>query len=606
MNRFREVFEAKVAGGLSPNEAAAEALLEMNEEEWSSARVWETFSSVEAVTAAFSNKRKLSTHRNASPRKTFERLLRDVKLENVLSNALDALCSELSARQGDANAALAWCVLLEHPEIATRPVLLRSTLVALGAAMAEAREAFGRFARAIPTRRRWGELVQDHMAVLVATGAEHSELLHCARALDALGSVDAELRGICRTTNELLNDRLADDEHLVSQTYRTWSPSAPGSSLLSFPYLLDAASKARFLRAESRRAMYGAAINSLAQPFFVVAVSRDKLLSDSLSKIVRADDSELRKQLKVAFRGEEGVDEGGVANEFLQLATKSLFSPSRGNFVEEEGGLWFSRSSDRDDEFELAGILLGIAIHNSILVDAPFPLPLWKKLLDKPVDLEDLRDASPAVAKSLDTIRTADRAFFDATEMSFEASFGSVTVPLGDNGTSRRVSPENAEEFVSKYVEWYLSGGRPFLAFRKGFERVVGGNVWKLLTPADLELLVRGSKTLDFAAWRSAAVYEDGYDDDSQTVNDFWTVVDELEHPLKLKLLKFVTGSDRAPINGLAASRFVISRVGATDHLPSSHTCFHHLVLPDYKNLEKTRAKLLIAIKESYEGFGLR
>lgn len=30
-------------------------------------------------------------------------------------------------------------------------------------------------------------------------------------------------------------------------------------------------------------------------------------------------DADLRKKLKVVFRGEEGVDEGGVAKEFFQL-----------------------------------------------------------------------------------------------------------------------------------------------------------------------------------------------------------------------------------------------------------------------------------------------
>lgn len=39
------------------------------------------------------------------------------------------------------------------------------------------------------------------------------------------------------------------------------------------------------------------------------------------SQVSRIPDSGLRKKLKVVFRGEEGVDEGGVAKEFFQLLT---------------------------------------------------------------------------------------------------------------------------------------------------------------------------------------------------------------------------------------------------------------------------------------------
>lgn len=74
----------------------------------------------------------------------------------------------------------------------------------------------------------------------------------------------------------------------------------------------------------------------------------------------------------------------------------------------------------------------------------------------------------------------------------------------------------------------------------------------------------------------------------------------------KRLLLKFATGSDRAPINGLASLVFVISRNGPdSDRLPTSHTCFNHLLLPDYSSEEKLEEKLRAAIHNA-EGFGLR
>jgi len=40
---------------------------------------------------------------------------------------------------------------------------------------------------------------------------------------------------------------------------------------------------------------------------------------------------DLRKQLKVKFHGEEGIDEGGVQKEFFQLIIEELFNPEIGN-----------------------------------------------------------------------------------------------------------------------------------------------------------------------------------------------------------------------------------------------------------------------------------
>jgi ubiquitin-protein ligase E3 A len=49
---------------------------------------------------------------------------------------------------------------------------------------------------------------------------------------------------------------------------------------------------------------------------------------------------------------------------------------------------------------------------------------------------------------------------------------------------------------------------------------------------------------------------------------------------------------------------FIISRIGPDDsRLPSAHTCFNHLLLPEYSSKEVLAEKLLYAIHQS-EGFG--
>ena len=59
-------------------------------------------------------------------------------------------------------------------------------------------------------------------------------------------------------------------------------------------------------------------------------------------------------------------------------------------------------------------------------------------------------------------------------------------------------------------------------------------------------------------------------------------MIHSLPLEMKKKFLFFSTGSDRCPIKGLGNLNFVISRNGTDeDRLPSAHTCFNHLLLPE-------------------------
>lgn len=109
---------------------------------------------------------------------------------------------------------------------------------------------------------------------------------------------------------------------------------------------------------------------------------------------------------------------------------------------------------------------------------------------------------------------------------------------------------------------------------------------------------------------RTGTLYEDGYTATSAQVVYFWDIVLKFSEEEKRKLLKFVTGSDRAPIDGLGSIRLVISKTESNDgnpdaRLPSAHTCFNHLLLPAYSQYHIMREKLLYAMEHD-QGFGLR
>ena len=66
---------------------------------------------------------------------------------------------------------------------------------------------------------------------------------------------------------------------------------------------------------------------------------------------------------------------------------------------EESRLYWFTPNpaQDRDStaEFRLAGLLLGLAVYNSVILDLHLPLALYKKLMGIEVGLPELKQLDP-------------------------------------------------------------------------------------------------------------------------------------------------------------------------------------------------------------------
>lgn len=70
-----------------------------------------------------------------------------------------------------------------------------------------------------------------------------------------------------------------------------------------------------------------AGVNS---PYLVLEIRRDHIIHDTLYQLETKSTQDLKKQLRVQFVGEEGIDEGGVQKEFFQLIVRELFDPRYG------------------------------------------------------------------------------------------------------------------------------------------------------------------------------------------------------------------------------------------------------------------------------------
>lgn len=112
--------------------------------------------------------------------------------------------------------------------------------------------------------------------------------------------------------------------------------------------------------------------------------------------------SDLKKQLVVEFEGEQGIDEGGLSKEFFQLVIDQVFNPDYAMFAfnAETRNFWFNPTSfESDAQFTLIGIMLGLAIYNTVILDVHFPMVVYRKLLGRKGTFEDLQEFDPTLWK---------------------------------------------------------------------------------------------------------------------------------------------------------------------------------------------------------------
>merc|ERR1719473_1731620 len=140
-------------------------------------------------------------------------------------------------------------------------------------------------------------------------------------------------------------------------------------------------------------------------PYLVLKIRRSNVVEDTLRQLVACSSSQFKKPLKIIFDQEEGVDEGGVQKEFFQLLMEELYNEDFGMFerCDESRNFWFNKNSfEASLQFELFGIVLGLAIYNQVILDVRFPMGVYKKLLggrgaDSELGLSDLMDFQPSL-----------------------------------------------------------------------------------------------------------------------------------------------------------------------------------------------------------------
>ncbi|XP_017292396.1 NEDD4-like E3 ubiquitin-protein ligase WWP1 isoform X2 [Kryptolebias marmoratus] len=352
-----------------------------------------------------------------------------------------------------------------------------------------------------------------------------------------------------------------------------------------------------------------------------ITVSRQTLFEDSFQQIMALKPYDLRRRLYVIFRGEEGLDYGGLAREWFFLLSHEVLNPmyclfeyaGKSNYC-----LQINPASainpDHLSYFCFIGRFIAMALFHGKFIDTGFSLPFYKRMLNKKLILKDLESIDPEFYNSLIWIR--DNNIEECgLEMFFSVDMeilGKITShDLKPDGTNILVTEESKEEYISLMAEWRFSRGveGQTKAFLDGFNEVVPLQWLQYFDEKELEVMLCGMQEVDLQDWQRNTVYRH-YTRNSKQIIWFWQLVKEVDNEVRLRLMQFVTGTCRLPLGGFAElmgsngpQKFCIEKVGKDTWLPRSHTCFNRLDLPPYKSYEQLKEKLLFAIEET-EGFG--
>ncbi|XP_057317019.1 apoptosis-resistant E3 ubiquitin protein ligase 1-like isoform X2 [Hydractinia symbiolongicarpus] len=366
-----------------------------------------------------------------------------------------------------------------------------------------------------------------------------------------------------------------------------------------------------------------------SQMSVAIKVKRQSVLHDTFRAVKSFSRGDWWKKLNISFVGELGLDYGGLTREWIHVLIGELFHA--------DGALF--RRFNKDDQqalihpnpfrkekyqkikfFELAGQIVGKCLVECSCgqvrqqyVKARFTRSFLSQLLGLGVSWRHFEtDDKEYYSGKIKYIIENDPQYLDLTftEDVYDNDNKLVkTVDLKHNGSKIEVTESNKMEYIQQLAEYrlYESVKEEITLFLKGLNSIVPEGLLSIFDENELELLICGMDGISVADLKANCVQAGSSRQFHIVCEWFWTVISSFNQEELARLLQFTTGCSQLPPNGFAGlvPTFQITSAGGTDTLPTAHTCFNNLCLPHYSSMEELWKKLLLAITEGSEGFGM-
>jgi E3 ubiquitin-protein ligase HUWE1 len=384
---------------------------------------------------------------------------------------------------------------------------------------------------------------------------------------------------------KILNDLVRQNPKLMSGTF---------SLLVKNSKVLEFDNKRNYFN----RKLHSRNGDRQPHPPLQLAVRRDQVFLDSFKSLYFKSADEMKYgKLSIRFHGEEGVDAGGVTREWFQVIARQMFNADYALFVpvaSDRTTFHPNRLSSINPEhlmfFKFIGRIIGKALYEGRVLDCHFSRAVYKQIMGKQVNLKDMETLDLEYYKSLEWMLNNDITDIITETFSVEVeAFGEMqVVDLIENGREIPVTEDNKHEYIRLITEHRLTGSvkEQLENFLKGFHDIVPSELVAIFSEQELELLISGLPDINVDDWKNNTEYHN-YTAASPQIQWFWRAVRTFEKEEQAKLLQFVTGTSKVPLNGFKElegmngfSKFNIHRdYGSKDRLPSSHTCFNRELL---------------------------
>ena len=348
-------------------------------------------------------------------------------------------------------------------------------------------------------------------------------------------------------------------------------------------------------------------------------LTRNNLLKESMTQI---KDINLKKELKINFKGEVSYDAGGIMREFFTTIFQTLESDKLKLFIVSDSNEFsyiinpfLSHNKENFDYFAFIGKLIAKALFDNITVNICFNKLIYKMILQLFIDYSLYTSL-----KNLKGVNLAQNNENNNLELYYSIEMKDVynhthSLELIEKG--REIPLTNVDDYIKQRIKFMIGMYEPFIKeIRDNIYKYFSKEVITNFTSDEFELILNGRPFIDIEEWKIFTEYKEPYNTNHYIIKWFWEILNNLSQKELSNLLLFSTGSGRVPLGGFAVlesnrgniARFTIEMLpyqNGCKNFIKAHTCFNRIDIPLYKNKQEMVEMIKFVANQEIFGFGI-